>query len=75
MEQLSAALPEQQEDFLSPSLADFDEQQEACDLSQVALLSFPDFASFDDGAFSEEVVPPKATSFVDPSAAVFVLAT
>ena len=61
--------------FLSPSLADFDEQQEACDLSQVALLSFPDFASFDDGAFSEEVVPPKATSFVDPSAAVFVLAT
>lgn len=84
LEQLSADLPEQQEDFLSPALpsleqlaADFSAQQEA--LPSLA----PDFASFEqedleelhEAAFSVEVVPPNATFFVDPSAAVLVSAT
>jgi hypothetical protein len=85
LEQLSADLPEQQEDFLSPSLLSFEEQL-AADLpaQQEDLPSLaPDFASFEhddfeelqDAAFSVEVVPPNATSFVEPSAAVFVSAT
>lgn len=42
LEQLSADFPAQQEDFLSPSLADFEEQQAAAELSQ----DFPSLALF-----------------------------
>ena len=85
LEQLSADLPEQQEDFLSPALPSFEEQLEAdFPAQQEDLPSFePDFASFEqedfealhEAAFSVEVDPPNATFFVDPSAAVLVSAT
>ena len=84
MEQLSAALPEQQEDFLSPSLPSLEQLEADLPAQQEDLPSLaPDFASFEqddldelhDAAFSVEVVPPNATFFVDPSAAVLVLAT
>ena len=84
MEQLSADLPEQQEDFLSPSLPSLEQLEADLPAQQEDLLSLaPDFASFEqddfeelhDAAFSVEVVPPNATFFVDPSAAVLVSAT
>ena len=84
MEQLSADLPEQQEDFLSPFLPSL-EQLEADLLAQQEDLPSlaPDFESLEqddfeallDAAFSVEVVPPNATFFVVPSAAVLVSAT
>ena len=85
LEQLSADLPEQQEDFLSPALPSLEEQLAAdFPAQQEAFPSLaPDFASFEQvdfeelhaAAFSVEVVPPNATFFVDPSAAVLVSAT
>jgi len=84
LEQLSADLPEQQEDFLSPSFASLEQLEADFPAQQDDLPSLaPDFASLeqddveelDEAAFSEEVVPPNATFLVDPSAAVLVLAT
>ena len=79
LEQLSADFPAQQEDFLSPSLASFEEQLEAdFPAQQEDLPSFSDFASFEhvdfeelhEAFFSEEANPSKARFLVDPLPAV-----
>jgi len=84
LEQLSAALPEQQEDFLSPSLADLDEQHDACDLLQVAFAVSPDFALSEQDFASDLLAalaadffefPPRATFLVEASAADLLEAT